>query len=430
MSQMAIQATDLGKQYKIPTAQNRYPTLREELTHGLKSLFRPNRRRGKRKEVIWALKEISFEAQHGETLGIIGPNGAGKSTLLKLLSRITRPTTGHIAIRGRIASLLEVGSGFHPELTGRENVFLNGAILGMPKQEVKRKFDEIVAFAETEKFIDTPVKRYSSGMYVRLAFAVAAHLEPDILVLDEVLAVGDAAFQKKCLGKMGAVAREGRTVLFVSHNTVAVNSLCRRAIWLNGGEIIEDGPSQQVIANYLADSLKGAGSLEEAWDEVAEAPGNHMVRLHRLHVRSENGSPSDPLTMETPFQIEVDCWNLVADAHLHITLHFYTAEGSVAFTTGSLNARPLPVGLFRSTCYVPGNLLNSGLHRLVLLVVKDTSSVIYRHESCVSFDILDMRKREGGWHGKEPGVVQPVLKWKTEYLGRVPEAKAQGEKGQ
>jgi lipopolysaccharide transport system ATP-binding protein len=254
-------------------------------------------------------------------------------------------------------------------------------------------------------------------MFVRLAFAVAAHLEPEIMLVDEVLAVGDAAFQKKCLGKMGAVAKEGRTVLFISHNMIAVNSLCRRVIWLNNGEVVEDGPSGHVVGRYLAASMKDTGSLEEVWDEAAEAPGNDAVRLHRVRVRPENGLPSDRLTMETPFLVEVEYWNLVAGAHLHINLHVYTEEGLVAFTTGNPNHSPLPAGLFRSVCHFPGNLLNSGRHRFILGVIKNASSVIYTHESGVSFDILDLREREGAWYGKEPGVVQPVLKWATEYLG-------------
>src|SRR6185369_4306995 len=226
---------------------------------------------------MWALKDISFDLPEGATLGIIGSNGAGKSTLLKVLSRITAPTEGCVRLRGRVASLLEVGTGFHPELTGRENVYLNGTILGMRKTEIDRKFDEIVAFAEIEKFLDTPVKRYSSGMYMRLAFAVASHLEPEILIVDEVLAVGDAAFQKKCLGKMGEVAKEGRTVIFVSHNMTAIRSLCQRAIWLDNGEILESGQTNRVILNYIQ---KGAfATLEKTWEDSVDAPGDETARL-------------------------------------------------------------------------------------------------------------------------------------------------------
>src|SRR5712692_7207761 len=238
MSDIAVQVENLSKQYKIGVAKYRHDTLRDQLADGLKALFRRNGRPHPSKDTIWALKDMSFEIREGEVVGMIGRNGAGKSTLLKILSRITKPTSGSAKIHGRVGSLLEVGTGFHPELTGRENIYLNGAILGMKKAEIDHKFDEIVAFAETEKFLDTPVKRYSSGMYVRLAFAVAAYLEPEILVVDEVLAVGDAQFQKKCLGKMGEVSKgDGRTVLFVSHNMAAVAQLCNKGILLHKGEI-------------------------------------------------------------------------------------------------------------------------------------------------------------------------------------------------
>jgi lipopolysaccharide transport system ATP-binding protein len=234
--------------------------------------------------------------------------------------------------------------------------------------------------------------------------------------------VGDASFQKKCLGKMDDVAKGGRTIFFVSHNMIAINSLCKRVIWLDSGKIVEDGGAGKVVASYLAGSVKGTALSEEVWDEAGTAPGNDVVRLHRVRVQPQNGSVSDPLTMQTRFLVEVEYWNLVADAHLHITLHLYTAQGLIAFTTASARDpvwydRPMPAGLFRSVCHFPGDLLNAGSHRFVVLVVKDKSSVIYSYESRVSFDILDLREREGSWYGKEPGVVQPALKWKTEYLG-------------
>jgi lipopolysaccharide transport system ATP-binding protein len=259
MSEIAIRVDGLSKLYRIGAIQNRHDTLRDHLAESFKSLLRRNGRRlalsalpsGPSDNTIWALKDISFAVNRGEVVGIIGRNGAGKSTLLKILSRITEPTTGFAEIHGRVGSLLEVGTGFHAELTGRENIYLNGAILGMKKAEIERKFDEIVAFAEVEKFIDTPVKHYSSGMYLRLAFAVAAHLEPEILIVDEVLAVGDLSFQKKCLGKMGDVARRGRTVLFVSHNMTAIKSLCDRAILLDAGRVVGDGNVDEVVDTYL-----------------------------------------------------------------------------------------------------------------------------------------------------------------------------------
>jgi homopolymeric O-antigen transport system ATP-binding protein len=370
---------------------------------------------------IWALRDVTFGVEQGEVLGIIGRNGAGKSTLLKILSRITAPTLGEVKLAGRVASLLEVGTGFHPELTGRENVFLNGAILGMSRAEVARKLDGIVEFSGVEAYVDTPVKRYSSGMYVRLAFAVAAHLEPDILILDEVLAVGDAAFQKKCLGKMGEVASEGRTVLFVSHNMVAVTSLCRRALWLDDGVIVREGAAPSVVADYVAAATRETGVWEERWDDPAAAPGNDVVRLRRVTVVGE-GPRGAPLSMEAPFRIEVEFLNRSPGACLHVTLHFYTDQDLVAFTTGSAadvewRNRPLPGGVFRAVCYVPGRLLNCGRHRLRVLVVRDMSHPILRHESRVRFDVVDLANREAGWLGREPGVVQPALPWKTEYLG-------------
>jgi lipopolysaccharide transport system ATP-binding protein len=278
-------------------------------------------------------------------------------------------------VKGRVGSLLEVGTGFHPELTGRENIYLNGAILGMRRHEIERKFDEIVAFAEIDRFLDTPVKRYSSGMYVRLAFAVAAHLEPEILLVDEVLAVGDAVFQKRCLGKMGDVAREGRTVLFVSHNMVALQSLCKRAIWLDGGRLVEEGLAVQVVGNYLSMSL--AHSQEsQVWDDPATAPGNEFVRLRCVVARPEDGSPADPITTETPVTVEIEYWNLVPDARLHVTLHFYTEQQVVAFTTGSSTTdpdwrgKPFPLDFTAAPARFPDSFLNSGVYRLLLLLCK------------------------------------------------------------
>ena len=252
MSDIAIRVERLSKQYEIGAAKRRHDTLRDLLSEAVKSVFSRNARPPRRKETIWALKDVSFEIRVGEVVGIIGRNGAGKSTLLKILCRITEPTEGEAKIHGRVASLLEVGTGFHLELTGRENIYLNGSILGMKRAEIDHKFDEIVAFSEVERFIDTPVKRYSTGMYVRLAFAVAAHLEPEILIVDEVLAVGDIAFQKKCLGKMGAVAREGRTVLFVSHNMATMQALCQRLFLLEDGRVKLNGEPHAVISHYVS----------------------------------------------------------------------------------------------------------------------------------------------------------------------------------
>ena len=289
MGDVVIKAEGLGKKYTIghQNQTDRYMALRDVLMQNAKSLWNKTKDlvtgkpliQGDTLEEVWALRDVSFEVRRGEAVGIIGRNGAGKSTLLKVLSRITEPTAGRITIKGRVASLLEVGTGFHPELTGRENINLNGTILGMTRSEIKRKFDEIVAFAEIEKYLDTPVKRYSSGMYVRLAFAVAAHLEPEILVVDEVLAVGDAQFQKKCLGKMGDVNKEGRTVLFVSHNIGAIKSLCSKGLLLVTGCLEESGDINNVVSKYLSTSNNFTGCIK--WTE-ADAPGDQDLKLISL----------------------------------------------------------------------------------------------------------------------------------------------------
>ena len=303
MAAPVIEVTGLSKRYVIEH-ESRHDNLRDMLHHSARKLWRRLRwGTGFAREEFWALRDVSFSVNQGEVVGIIGRNGAGKSTLLKILSRITEPTTGRVRLRGRVASLLEVGTGFHPDLTGRENIFLNGAILGMGRAEIRRKFDEIVAFAEVEKFMDTPVKRYSSGMYVRLAFAVAAHLEPEILVVDEVLAVGDTMFQRKCLGKMEEVAKtDGRTVLFVSHNTAAVQNLCRRALLLESGRLVFQGDTSDALAHYVS-SGGSAGGL--ALDKQV-VPAGSPVRCTRLTV---NGSPSDRIAVPNamaPLEIVAD----------------------------------------------------------------------------------------------------------------------------
>jgi lipopolysaccharide transport system ATP-binding protein len=419
-----VRVESLSKQYVLGSRESAYATLRESVVEAVLTPFQLLRGQngGRNKETIWALQDLNFEVAPGEALGVIGRNGAGKSTLLKILSRITQPTTGRAELFGRVASLLEVGTGFHPELTGRENIYLNGAVLGMKRSELDRKFDQIVEFSELEKFLDTPVKRYSSGMYMRLAFAVASHLEPEILVVDEVLAVGDAQFQKRCLGKMSNVASEGRTVLFVSHNMNAVQSLCQRAIWLDHGKVVMEGAASAVVNEYLVSG--NARQLEEVWDDVATAPGNDIVRLHRVRVRPESEYSGEALTIKTPFVIEIEYWNLVPDAHLHIALHLYTQQDIIAFTTGN-GAQVVggdaytAAGLFRSTCYIPGELLNTGRHRFKVLLVQDRERIIYQHRSAVLFEILDPDAAEGGVYAREPGVVQPVLKWTTEQIGRV-----------
>jgi lipopolysaccharide transport system ATP-binding protein len=344
MSDIAIRAENLCKLYKIGALKQRHDTLRDQLVHSFKALFNRNGSHSphpltassidSRSDTIWALKDLSFEVRQGEVVGIIGRNGAGKSTLLKILSRITEPTSGRAEIYGRVGSLLEVGTGFHQELTGRENIYLNGAILGMRKAEINHKFDEIVAFAEIEKFVDTPVKHYSSGMYVRLAFAVAAHLEPEILIVDEVLAVGDVAFQKKCLGKMGDIARQGRTVLFVSHNMAAVQGLCSRACLLSAGQIVAEGLPTEIVRKYFAEtSQASAASLEEGRDRR----GTGQIRFVKTGIIDGEGHPIATALCGQDIGIVVSYRSRhhqpVARVDVHIT--FFTSLGQFMFNCSS-----------------------------------------------------------------------------------------------
>ena len=421
VTEAIVRVEEVSKQYRIGARREAYSTLRETMSRAVRAPVRHFKRNGlSHAETVWALKGINFEVAPGEILGIIGRNGAGKSTLLKILSRITQPTTGRAELFGRIGSLLEVGTGFHPELTGRENIYLNGAVLGMKRAEIAAKFDEIVAFADIDKFLDTPIKHYSSGMYMRLAFAVAAHLEPEILLVDEVLAVGDAEFQAKCLGKMGAVASEGRTVLFVSHNMAAVQVLCQRILWLEQGVIADEGPTARVVKHYLG-SGASALSPERVWHSSAEAPGNERVRLHRIVVRPLNGSASDLITTETAFVLEFEYWNLEPEARLNLSLVVRNEEGLPIFNTFPIresrwHGKEFPLGLFRSSCHIPAGLLNDGLHQVWLLVVKNQNEVIFSLENAIAFNVLDSVERRGGWYGKWTGAVRPNLKWDTEYL--------------
>ncbi len=415
-----IKVENLSKQYRIGSRQASYATLRTSLAEMARAPMKHLRRNGRSPaETIWALKDVSFEVMLGEVVGIIGRNGAGKSTLLKILSRITEPTSGGVDLHGRVGSLLEVGTGFHAELTGRENIYLNGAILGMKKTEIDHKFDEIVAFAEIERFIDTAVKHYSSGMYMRLAFSVAAHLEPEILLVDEVLAVGDSAFQRKCLGKMGDVAKEGRTVLFVSHNMSAVQSLCKRAIWLQDGKVKKDGQSDYVVAQYLKNRTDS--TQEKTWDEVEKAPGNELVRLRSVCILPEKGNAIDILSVRTPFTIEVDYVTLKEGMRLNISMLLYNQERTCVFASTTVDetkwdGKPFPLGLFRSVCQIPGNLLNEGIYSIALLIVKDTTLPIHSEEDALVFEVHDDGSGRGDWYGKWPGVVRPNLEWHTDFV--------------
>jgi len=375
-------------------------------------------------EELWALRDINFTVQQGEVMGIIGKNGAGKSTLLKILSRVTAPTSGKIKVNGRIASLLEVGTGFHPDLTGRENIYLNGAILGMSRMEINRKFNEIVDFAEVEKFIDTPVKRYSSGMYVRLAFAVAAHLDPEILVVDEVLAVGDAEFQKKCLGKMGEVAEQGRTVFFVSHNMTSISNLCQRAILLDSGMLAADGEAEKIVEKYLS---TGNQANEQVWETVVAAPGDHRVRLHAIRAAS-GGISQSQFDIDKPVNIEVEYWNLLHGNRMIMVIMLIDSSGAIVFETmNTLEASlspdpwccsPLPEGLFRSTCTIPSDFLNETVYYVNVIISTSPPPVaMVNLEKAISFSVFDTGgMRSPGLSGKWYGGVRPRFAWKTEPL--------------
>jgi lipopolysaccharide transport system ATP-binding protein len=325
MSDVAIRVEQLAKQYTIGTLQRRPNTLRDHLVGTIQRLLQKVRRQVSLPETIWALKDVSFEVKQGEVLGIIGCNGAGKSTLLKILSRITEPTRGRAEIYGRVASLLEVGTGFHPELTGRENVYLNGAVLGMSRAEITRKFDEIVAFSGVEKFIDTPVKYYSSGMKVRLAFSVAAHLEPEILIIDEVLAVGDAAFQQKCLGRMQHVAHEGRTVLFVSHNMGAISNLCDGALWIDGGCLRKKGSVNEIINNYLAHNSMFKGRID--LQTFAKRKGDSLARFHWAAVKNASGNITNQFMMGDDIIMEIGIYSEKILNKVSLSLDWKTITG-------------------------------------------------------------------------------------------------------
>jgi lipopolysaccharide transport system ATP-binding protein len=418
---VAIRAENLAKRYAIGRPHEAYGTLRDALSSAASEMYASLRGKSKRqpRPEIWALRGVSVDARPGEVLGVIGANGSGKTTLLKILSRVTRPSEGRAWIHGRVGSLLEVGTGFHPELTGRENVFLNGAILGMRKVEIERRFDEIVAFAEIDEFLDTPVKRYSTGMFMRLAFSVAAHLEPEILLVDEVLAVGDAAFQRRSLGEMGNVARQGRTIVFVSHNMAAVQTLCHRVIWLDRGRIVAEGAPRDVLSRYLQTSSVAA--TERLWDDPSSAPGNDHIRMRRVRVLPVDGAPTDPITIHTASTLEFEFWNLVPDAYLDVNLQLVSETGIVAFGSSPTDdprweARPFVAGLYATRCEVPANLLMPGRYHVRFSVVRDGHHVLYQQDDVLVFDVHDAGEVRGGWFGERVGVVRPLLDWKTDLL--------------
>ncbi len=421
-----IRVEKLSKHYRLGALRPGYSTLRETLNETmvltLRRLRGANYGRRANDETFWALRDVSFEVHPGEIVGIVGQNGAGKSTLLKILSRIVDPTTGRFELYGRPGSLLEVGTGFHPDLSGRDNVFLNGAILGMKRGEIERKFDEIVAFSEIAKFIDTPVKWYSNGMYLRLAFSVAVHLDPEILLMDEVLAVGDFAFQQKCLSKIHAIMQEGRTILFVSHSMAAVSRLCKRVILLEHGRITHDGPAPQVVTTYLGSNWSVAA--EKEWQDLRQAPGNEVVRLRRVRVRTEEGETAEAIDITRPIGIEMT-YEVLQQGHVLIPLcHFYNREGLHVFAAQDnqpeWRRRERPAGQYTSTAWVPGNFLSEGS----MIVDVGINSYIpaatahFLEREAVGFKITDNLSGDsarGDYTGEVPGVVRPILKWTTHF---------------
>jgi lipopolysaccharide transport system ATP-binding protein len=425
----AIRVDKLAKQYRIGTRRrSAQGDLRETITEGVKAIWRRLRGAAQAPSAetdseesgdFWALKDVSFEVQPGEVVGVIGRNGAGKSTLLKILSRITEPTSGRAEVRGRMSSLLEVGTGFHPDLSGRENIYLNGSILGMSRKEISSKFDEIVAFSEIEKFIDTPVKRYSSGMYVRLAFAVAAHLEPDILLLDEVLAVGDTAFQNKCLGKMSEVSRAGRTVIFVSHNMHAVNILCPKAILLRNGQLYRTGPSSDVIRHYL--EAKTDLTAEASWEGDAR-PGNDLARVNAVRVLSAHDSAKFDHDISEPIHLAMDVAVLKPGACVEVSFHLINKEGLCLFAVGATltpdqPGQATPPGVYQAICKIPANFLNDGKHYVSAFLVRNKSDIFVIEREVVSFMAHDYGTGRGGYMGTFIGAIRPHLPWTVERLG-------------
>jgi lipopolysaccharide transport system ATP-binding protein len=408
-SDLAVEARGLTKEYPIKSGTRAMPTLRETINHRIRHPFTREQLSRFR-----ALDDVSFDVRVGEAVGIIGRNGAGKSTLLKILSRITPPTFGEAIVRGSLGSLLEVGTGFHMELTGRENVFLNGTMLGLTRKEVGKRFDAIVEFSGVEKFLDVPVKRYSSGMFVRLAFSVAAHVEPSVLVIDEVLAVGDAEFQAKCLGRMSELADGGRTVFFVSHSMPAVARLCSRALYLDQGRVAADGRPPEVISAYLGSGGSGS-SAERFWNDQATAPGDDAVRLRSVRVLDADGKPADSAYLDAPLEIELTWW-VTGKERVTPHLHFRNEDNELLFVS---LGDPTPAGrdgIAKAVCRVPANLFSEG--RIYLLVGLATLAPATDHvyeSDVVSFlmveNTAEWSPTRKGFAKDIPGLVRPLLQW-------------------
>jgi lipopolysaccharide transport system ATP-binding protein len=439
MSDIAVKVSNVSKIYRLGVKEKEHDSLgrvfldflgnpiknykKYQSLYKFDDVFLDGNRQSNNKpsDIIWALDDVSFEVKKGEVVGIIGTNGAGKSTLLKILCRITPPTRGCIEIHGRVGSLLEVGTGFHPELTGLENIYLNGTILGMRKKEIDKKLDEIIDFSGVERFLDTPVKRYSSGMRVRLAFAVAAHLEPEILIIDEVLAVGDAEFQKKCLDKMQDVGKEGRTVLFVSHSMPVVTRLCPRVILLDQGGLLRDGPADEVVGAYMHAGT-GTTALRE-WDDLSQAPGNEIVRLCAVRVRGEGRAVKEAIDIREMVGLEMEFEVLREGHHLMPYYTLYNEQGIIIFSTIDQDAewknRQRPEGRFTSTAWIPANLLTEGAYYIrATMRTIDRKKRHFDERDIVAFSVIDTAEGDsarGEWAGRMHGVIRPLLNWETSY---------------
>ena len=423
MSEIAIKLENISKQYRLGIVST--GTLSHDLNRwwaNIRGKEDPNLKIGDSNKLaksggdyVWALKDINLEIKKGEILGIIGKNGAGKSTLLKLLSQVTGPTTGQIKVNGRIASLLEVGTGFHPELTGRENIFLNGAILGMRKWEIKNKLDEIVDFAGVAKYLDTPVKRYSSGMYVRLAFSVAAHLEPDILVVDEVLAVGDADFQKKAIGKMQDVSKGGgRTVLFVSHNMNSINTLCTSAVMMKNGQIIKKGLTQEIVNHYLFNENSVKTSVK--WNNE-NAPGNEFSKLLSAKLVDSNNSSIDFIDIDTEVGIEFE-YEIFSNKYQFVpNIHIFTNKNECVFVSASSSSTS-EVGIHKATMWIPKKILNVGTYVFGIALSSFNPTVVhfYKESALLVEAVENINNRQSSYVGNLPGIVRPEINWTINKL--------------
>jgi len=419
MSGVAVKVEGLHKRYRLGSVHGAQGVT-GLLSRGIQGLFRRNADDDATRS-IWALRDVSFEINRGEVFGVIGNNGSGKSTLLKILSRVTEPTKGRALINGRFCGLLEVGTGFHPELTGRDNVYMSGAILGMKRKEIDRKFDEIVDFAEVEQFIDTPVKHYSSGMYVRLGFSVLAHMDPDILIVDEVLAVGDVRFQKKCMGKMEDVGHHGRTVIMVSHDMSAITRLCKRAVLLSQGQIVHEGSAYEIVNEYL---YMGHIKPSCEWPDLKTSPGDEVVRMRAVRVKTESGTVTEGFDIRRPIGVEIE-FDVLEEGHVTVgQFSIQNEENVIIFIVNDRDPawlrRPRAVGRYIATAWIPGNMLSEGVHTVSAGIMTEDPFRLH----CDIPRVAGFRVHENGagptargdFTGRWPGAIRPLLKWTTQYI--------------